>query len=166
VLVYIAPTASNGVGDVWIKLAEAGYDGAKWAVDDLIANKGKHDVVIPAGLATGEYLVRGELITLHEADVAYTANPARGAQLYMECVQIKVTGSGTTVDFTFLFNKQPPLTWNLADSTCWCGHSRCLQRSRSRHCIQSIRVFHFLHYPWPGCLERYQRWFRICFSSC
>lgn len=34
------------------------------------------------------------MIALHEADVAYTANPKRGAQFYADCVQIEVTGDG------------------------------------------------------------------------
>lgn len=96
-MVYIAPTASNGEGDVWVKLAEDGYDGSSWAVEKLIANKGKHDVTLPSTLADGEYLIRGEIIALHEADVAFSANSARGAQFYMECVQISVSGGGATV---------------------------------------------------------------------
>ncbi|PVH83652.1 carbohydrate-binding module family 1 protein [Cadophora sp. DSE1049] len=97
VMVYIAPTASNGAGDVWVKLAEDGYDGSKWAVQKLIANKGKHDVTLPSTLADGDYLVRGEIIALHEADKAFTADPVRGAQFYMECIQITVSGGGATV---------------------------------------------------------------------
>lgn len=96
VLVYIAPTASNGAGDVWVKLAESGLNAGTWAVDTLIANKGKHDFTLPSVLAPGNYLVRPEIIALHEADAAFTANPARGAQLYMECIQLQVTGSGST----------------------------------------------------------------------
>jgi hypothetical protein len=41
------------------------------------------------------YLIRAELIALHEADVSYTSNPRRGAQFYPDCVQIEVTGDGT-----------------------------------------------------------------------
>ncbi|RDW73012.1 putative endo-beta-1,4-glucanase D [Coleophoma cylindrospora] len=96
VMVYIAPTESNGAGDVWVKLAEDGYDGTTWAVDTLIANKGKHSVTLPSSLAAGKYLLRGEIIALHEADTAYSANSARGAQFYMECVQIEVTSGGST----------------------------------------------------------------------
>jgi cellulase len=96
-MAYIAPTSSNGAGDVWVKLAEDGYSGSTWAVDTLIANKGKYDFTIPSVLAPGDYLLRGEIIALHEADVAYNVNSARGAQFYMECVQVTVTGSGSTV---------------------------------------------------------------------
>lgn len=95
-MVYIAPTSSNGAGDVWVKLAEDGYDAGTWAVDTLIANKGKHSVTLP-DLASGDYLLRAEIIALHEADVAYSANPARGAQFYMECVQISVGAGGSVV---------------------------------------------------------------------
>lgn len=98
VMVYIAPTSSSGSGAVWVKLAEAGYDASTklWAVDTLIANKGIRSFTLPASLAPGDYLLRGEIIALHEADTAYNVNSARGAQFYMECVQISVTGSGTT----------------------------------------------------------------------
>lgn len=41
------------------------------------------------------YLIRAELIGLHEGDVSYKANPVRGAQFYPDCVQIEVTGDGT-----------------------------------------------------------------------
>lgn len=91
VMTYIAPTSSNGEGDVWLKLAEDGYTGTypngEWAVTKLIANKGKHSITLP-DLEAGEYLLRPEIIALHEA------NTLGGAQFYMECVQIKVTSSG------------------------------------------------------------------------
>jgi cellulase len=88
-MTYIAPTKSNGAGNVWVKLAQDGYSAStgKWAVDTLIANKGKHSITIP-DLAAGEYLLRPEIIALHEGD------RASGAQFYMECVQIKVTSAG------------------------------------------------------------------------
>lgn len=97
-MAYLAPTKSNGAGDVWVKVAENGYDGKTWAVQTLIANKGKWDFTLPSTLADGDYLIRGEIIALHEADTAFTANSARGAQFYMECIQISVTGgAGSTV---------------------------------------------------------------------
>lgn len=96
-MVYMAPTSSDGAGDVWVKVAEDGYDGSTWAVDTLIANKGKYDFTIPSVLADGDYLIRGEIIALHEADTAYNVNSARGAQFYIECVQVTVSGGGSTV---------------------------------------------------------------------
>lgn len=43
---------------------------------------------------SSKILPLAEIIALHEANVPYSANAARGAQLYMNCVQIKVTSSG------------------------------------------------------------------------
>ncbi|CAG8982261.1 hypothetical protein HYALB_00004495 [Hymenoscyphus albidus] len=94
VTAWMSPTSSNGAGDVWVKIAEEGFSGGKWATDNLIANRGKQTFKIPAGIAPGEYLLRGEIIALHEADS--TEAKGRGAQLYMECVQIRITGSGAT----------------------------------------------------------------------
>ncbi|KAF7586634.1 hypothetical protein BBP40_008544 [Aspergillus hancockii] len=88
ILTYIAPTDKGTAGSGWVKLAEEGYTNGKWAVENLIANKGKHSVTIP-DLAAGEYLLRPEIIALHEG------NREGGAQFYMECVQIKVTSSGS-----------------------------------------------------------------------
>lgn len=98
-MVYIAPTESNGAGDVWVKLAEEGYDGTTWAVDNLITNNGKNSVTIPSSFTAGTYLLRGEIIALHEADAAYNVNSARGAQFYVECLQIQITSGGSTVSF-------------------------------------------------------------------
>ncbi|CAE6447183.1 unnamed protein product [Rhizoctonia solani] len=93
VLVYVAPTSSNGAGAVWTKLYQSVY-GSQWATDTLIANKGHVSITVP-DLEAGEYLFRPELVTLHESDTAYNVNPARGVQLYMECIQFKVVSSGS-----------------------------------------------------------------------
>ncbi|KAI8939571.1 hypothetical protein NX059_003335 [Plenodomus lindquistii] len=90
ILVY---ASKAGASPSWTKIAEDGYDGKSWAVDKLLAGsytgtKGQHKVKLP-NLAAGEYYLRPEIIALHEGD------RMSGAQLYMECVHIKVTGSGT-----------------------------------------------------------------------
>jgi cellulase len=88
-MVYIASAESNGEGDVWVKIQEDGLTGTTWGVDNFITNKGLVSVKIP-DLAPGEYLIRPEMIGLHEAS-------AQGkAQFYNGCGQIKVTGSGST----------------------------------------------------------------------
>ncbi|KAH7053154.1 putative endo-beta-1,4-glucanase D [Macrophomina phaseolina] len=87
ILVYMAPTEKGSAGSGWVKIAEEGYADGKWAVDNLIANKGKHSVTIP-DVPAGKYLLRPEIIALHEG------NREGGAQLYMECVQIEVTSDG------------------------------------------------------------------------
>ncbi|KAI9659537.1 MAG: hypothetical protein M1821_001796 [Bathelium mastoideum] len=94
VQVYMAPmTSSQGSGPIWQKLAEKGYDPTSktWATDDLIANKGKHSVIVP-NVADGNYFMRPEIIALHEANSLYDQDSSRGAQFYLECVQMKVTG--------------------------------------------------------------------------
>ncbi|RAL07829.1 putative endoglucanase [Aspergillus homomorphus CBS 101889] len=87
VMVYMAPTAAGSSGKNWVKLAEEGYSDGTWAVDTLIANRGKHNVTVP-DVPAGDYLFRPEIIGLHEA------NTKGGAQFYMECVQVKVTSDG------------------------------------------------------------------------
>jgi lytic cellulose monooxygenase (C1-hydroxylating) len=43
----------------------------------------------------GSYLIRAEMIAFHEGEVSFIDNPRRGAQFYMNCIQIEVTGDGT-----------------------------------------------------------------------
>ncbi|KAF9775811.1 hypothetical protein IL306_006056 [Fusarium sp. DS 682] len=107
VITYIAPyTENDGTGAIWTKIAEDGYDGKEWAVDKLIKAKGKATFTLPSALKAGKYLVRQEIIAHHESNVAYSSDPARGAQFYPSCAQVEVTGSGTAVpDEKFDFNK-------------------------------------------------------------
>ncbi|GJN93874.1 hypothetical protein Rhopal_006933-T1 [Rhodotorula paludigena] len=56
----------------------------------MIANRGRNTVKVPANLASGRYLVRFDLLALHEGQ-----SPG-GAQFYPSCAQIEVTGSGST----------------------------------------------------------------------
>ncbi|KAF1848875.1 lytic polysaccharide monooxygenase [Cucurbitaria berberidis CBS 394.84] len=107
VMVYIAPAASNGEGAVWTKIYEDGYTGGKWAVDKFIANKGAITIDLP-NLAAGDYIIRPEIIALHEG------NRPNGAQFYNGCGNIKVTGSGTAtlpstgVDMTKAYKATDP----------------------------------------------------------
>ncbi|KAJ1304057.1 hypothetical protein OPQ81_008465 [Rhizoctonia solani] len=94
VMVYVAPTSSNGQGAVWVKIHQEVYTNGQWASDKLIQNRGHVSITVP-NLKAGEYLFRPEIVTLHEADTAYNVNPARGVQLYMECIQFKVVSSGS-----------------------------------------------------------------------
>ncbi|KAI0181204.1 glycosyl hydrolase family 61-domain-containing protein [Hypoxylon sp. FL1284] len=99
IVTYVAPfTEGDGTGPNWSKIDEEGLgDDGKWAVDNLVANGGKKDFTLPSSLAAGKYLIRQEIIGLHEADVAFSENSARGAQFYPSCVQVEVTGSGSAV---------------------------------------------------------------------
>ncbi|KAL4885395.1 endo-beta-1,4-glucanase D [Aspergillus karnatakaensis] len=89
VLVYLAPAEAGSAGSNWVKVYEDGYADGTWAVETLVANRGKHSVVVP-DIPAGDYLFRPEIIALHEG------NRVGGAQLYMECVQVTVTSDGTT----------------------------------------------------------------------
>jgi len=78
----------SGIGGGWFKISHDGYDTASktWAVTKLIANGGTQSITIPSCIANGQYLLRGELLALHGA------GSTGGAQFYMECAQINVTG--------------------------------------------------------------------------
>lgn len=108
VITYIAEYFEDaGASAIWTKIHEQGYDSASdtWAVDDLISNGGKIDFTLPSNLKAGKYMVRQEIIALHEADTCYATAGSRGAQFYPSCVQFEVTGSGTaTPDQAFDFN--------------------------------------------------------------
>ncbi|KAG5636672.1 hypothetical protein H0H81_007234 [Sphagnurus paluster] len=92
VQVYMAPTSSNGNGNVWTKIFSDSYSGS-WATDRLINARGQHSITVP-NVPAGDYLLRPEIVALHEADSLYSQNSARGAQLYMSCIQFKVTSNG------------------------------------------------------------------------
>ncbi|KAF2877165.1 glycosyl hydrolase family 61-domain-containing protein [Massariosphaeria phaeospora] len=80
----------SGVGGGWFKIFSDAFDGSKWGVDRLIASKGVQTVTIPACIAPGQYLLRGELIALH------SAGSSKGAQFYMECAQLNVVGGSAS----------------------------------------------------------------------
>ncbi|CAN9251868.1 unnamed protein product [Alternaria sp. RS040] len=89
-----ATTGTTGLQ--WFKVAGDGLSNGKWAVDTMIANGGWHYFDMPTCVATGDYLMRVELIALHGAQ------NQGGAQFYMECAQIHVTGSGTNKGSNFV----------------------------------------------------------------
>ncbi|KAL8925943.1 MAG: hypothetical protein Q9208_003256 [Pyrenodesmia sp. 3 TL-2023] len=60
-----------------------------WASDKLIAANNSWTVTVPKSVAPGNYVLRHEIIALHSAD------KADGAQNYPQCINLKVTGSGT-----------------------------------------------------------------------
>ncbi|KAJ2326888.1 hypothetical protein GGI00_004618, partial [Coemansia sp. RSA 2681] len=80
---------SNGQGNAWFKIYEQGYDAAKdmWCTDIVRENHGKLAVKIPTQINNGEYLLRTEIIALHNA------RTAGEAQFYPNCAQISVTGA-------------------------------------------------------------------------
>lgn len=77
--------ADRAAGPGWFKIWEDGYDGAtgKWCVDRLIDQKGLLSVQLPGGLPAGYYLVRPEILALHNVH-------AGDAQFYLGCAQVFV----------------------------------------------------------------------------
>ncbi len=93
-------SSCDGSGSGWFKIDEAGFhgDGVKvfldtevgsgWDIAKLVGGNKQWTSTIPQGLAAGNYLIRHELIALHQANTP---------QFYPECAQIVVTGSGTAL---------------------------------------------------------------------
>ncbi|AEO68763.1 7f569d78-07e4-482b-ac81-f2a2fe554cc7 [Thermothielavioides terrestris] len=65
-----------------------GTPGKRWATDVLIAANNSWQVAVPAGLPTGAYVLRNEIIALH-----YAARK-NGAQNYPLCMNLWVDASG------------------------------------------------------------------------
>ncbi|KAI1842946.1 hypothetical protein JX265_001659 [Neoarthrinium moseri] len=108
VLAYLSSVSdaktATGTDGGWFKIFEdtwssAGASGSddNWGTKDLNKCCGKMDVLIPADIAPGDYLLRAEAIALH------SAGSAGGAQMYMTCYQITVTGSGNATPETVSF---------------------------------------------------------------
>ncbi|KAK0489918.1 glycosyl hydrolase family 61-domain-containing protein [Armillaria luteobubalina] len=72
----------------WFKIEEAGKTDGTWAQAALMTGA-TADVTIPSNLAAGNYLIRHEIIALHNAQ------SEGGAEFYASCTQLKVGGSGT-----------------------------------------------------------------------
>lgn len=60
-----------------------------WGADELIAANNSWTVTIPSSIEPGNYVLRHEIIALHEARLV------DGAQNYPQCINLEITGSGT-----------------------------------------------------------------------
>ncbi|KAK7701258.1 hypothetical protein SLS57_011788 [Botryosphaeria dothidea] len=97
---------ANTSGLKWFKIYEEGLNNGKWGVDTLLQNNGWATFTMPPCVASGQYLMRVEVIALHGAG-------SQGqAQFYMSCAQINVTGGGTktgqTVSFPGAYSANDP----------------------------------------------------------
>ncbi|KAG9018747.1 hypothetical protein FRB90_010054 [Tulasnella sp. 427] len=102
IMAYLAKVDSALTADVtglkWFKIWEDGlHSDGTWAVDSMISAKGLVSFTIPTCIPPGNYLLRVELIALHGASTY------PGAQFYMECAQINVTGGGSASPATVSF---------------------------------------------------------------
>ncbi|CAE6540120.1 unnamed protein product [Rhizoctonia solani] len=110
-IIYMAKVdnAATAVGSEadWFKVAETGLVSKDyWGTDVMNANCGKVEFTIPSDLPAGHYLIRAEIIALH------VAGSVGGAQLYMSCYQVSVTGGGAaspaTVKFPGAYSETDP----------------------------------------------------------
>ncbi|CAI6332061.1 unnamed protein product [Periconia digitata] len=91
----------------WTKISQEGLSGGRWPTDPMPSNNFTLSVNIPRNLKAGNYVLRHEIIALHGA------NNDNGAQLYMQCLNLKVSGSGSAspsggVAGTSLYSKNDP----------------------------------------------------------
>ncbi|KAE8147113.1 glycosyl hydrolase family 61-domain-containing protein [Aspergillus avenaceus] len=85
-----ATADNNAAGDGWFKIWQYDYDesAGQWCTEKLIANNGFLSVKIPQGIDEGYYLVRTELLALHNAAYADPLDP----QFFVGCAQLFVQG--------------------------------------------------------------------------
>lgn len=85
-------TKDNASGDGWFKLWDEGYDesSGKWCTQKMIGNAGRISVTIPDSLAGGDYLVRPELLALH--NIAVKNQP----EYYVGCAQVFLESTGSS----------------------------------------------------------------------
>ncbi|KAG8992684.1 hypothetical protein FRB94_011382 [Tulasnella sp. JGI-2019a] len=76
----------------WLKIDEAGLDNStgKWIQEDTLYAGKPYTFTFPTGVPAGEYLMRSEIIALHNAQ------SAGGAEFYPACSQITVAGSSNS----------------------------------------------------------------------
>ncbi|ETS78148.1 hypothetical protein PFICI_10210 [Pestalotiopsis fici W106-1] len=99
---YLAPCGAEGCQSVnktsleFFKINQGGLVNStamqpfgEWATDQLIANNNSWLVEIPDTVKPGFYVLRTEIIALH--------NSTTGAQHYPQCLNLEVTGNGTEV---------------------------------------------------------------------
>ncbi|KAI1826778.1 glycoside hydrolase family 61 protein [Xylaria intraflava] len=94
-----AATADK-TGLAWFKIWEDTFDPETniWGVDNMISADGWVNFQLPSCIAPGDYLMRVEIIALH------SAYASKGAQFYLSCAQLRVSGDGTfTPSETFPF---------------------------------------------------------------
>ncbi|OJT10389.1 hypothetical protein TRAPUB_13081 [Trametes pubescens] len=123
VIAYLASipdaTQTDVSGLKWFKIFEDGLNPQthQWGSDHLFNSGGFANVTIPSCIEAGQYLLRVESISLSSA----TSYP--GAQFFLSCAQLEVTGGGkaspATVSFPGAYTPTTPgITANIyGDST-------------------------------------------------
>jgi len=118
----------------WFKIDEAGlYSDGTWASDKLIADDNTWTFSLPSSIKAGNYVMRHELLALH------SASSVGGAQFYMQCTNLHITGDGTelptdTVKFPGAYSATDPgieiniyyptpTSYDIPGPTVWSGAS-------------------------------------------
>ncbi|PLN81891.1 glycosyl hydrolase family 61-domain-containing protein [Aspergillus taichungensis] len=106
-----ASGANAAAGPGWFKIWELDYDSAseQWCTQMLIANNGFLSVDVPRGLEAGDYLVRTEILALHDAD----KNPP-DPQFFVGCAQVFLESGGGGVDGVLV---EQPETVSISEGT-------------------------------------------------
>ncbi|EHL01403.1 putative endo-beta-1,4-glucanase D [Glarea lozoyensis 74030] len=99
--------SATGIGS-WIKIDEFDQTDGVWANEIMMANNMTYEFKLPTGLATGEYLLRSEMLALHGAQTI------GGGQFYMGCAQLAITGTsasetcGPSIELPGAYNAEDP----------------------------------------------------------
>jgi cellulase len=92
----VATTSPQSLG--WFKIGQTGLVSKDyWGTDVMNANCGKIEFTVPKDIAPGNYLLRAEVVALH------VAGSVGGAQFYVSCYQLSVSGSGSASPSTVKF---------------------------------------------------------------
>jgi hypothetical protein len=142
VLVYMAKVADakTATSGSFFKVAEDGYSGttASWGTEILNANCGKRAFTVPKSIASGDYLVRAEVLALHAG--------VGNAQPYVSCFQVKVTGGGSATPAGVSFpGKKSQVKVDRAQVT---NVSRCLLLLRPSVQQGHLRLELQVRQPW------------------
>ncbi|KFA54519.1 hypothetical protein S40293_08944 [Stachybotrys chartarum IBT 40293] len=86
----------------------------RWAPDELLSNGLEWRVRIPSNIRPGNYVLRHEILALHSA---YSVG---GAQFYPQCINLRITGSGSAlpsgIPANQLYNQNHPgVVYNIYD---------------------------------------------------
>jgi cellulase len=69
----------------------------KWASDTLLAQNYTWTSRLPSDIKAGTYVLRHELVALHDAQQQYNGVSQSGAQFYPVCYNVEIIGNGTAI---------------------------------------------------------------------
>jgi cellulase len=81
----------------FFKIDELAYDPETrtWGTDTLMQSNHLHTVTIPSDIKPGTYVIRHEIIALHNAMNDDYVKQMSGAQFFPQCAKVQITGEGT-----------------------------------------------------------------------